>query len=46
MVTTYHGKLDGEIIKGTMESEGRNGQNRSPDFEAERKSATDEKPKS
>ena len=37
MVTTYHGKLDGDTIKGTIESEGRNGQTRSRDFEAKRK---------
>lgn len=46
MVTTYHGKIEGETIKGTIESEGRNGQTRSRDFEAKRKSDTEEKPKS
>lgn len=46
MVTTYHGKLDGDTIKGTIESEGRNGQTRTRDFEAKRKSATEDKPKS
>ena len=44
MVTTYHGKLEGDTIKGTIESEGRNGQTRSRDFEAKRKSDSD-KPK-
>lgn len=37
MVTTYKGKLEGDVIKGTIESEGRNGQTRSRDFEAKRK---------
>ena len=37
MVSTYHGKVDGDSIKGTVESEGRNGQTRSRDFEAKRK---------
>jgi hypothetical protein len=45
MVTTYHAKLEGDTLKGTIESEGRNGQSRSRDFEAKRKSATDDKPK-
>lgn len=46
MVSTYHGKVEGDTIKGTIESEGRNGQSRTRDFEAKRKSDTDEKPKS
>lgn len=46
MVATYHGKIEGEIIKGTIESEGRNGQTRSRDFEAKRKSDSDDKAKS
>jgi hypothetical protein len=37
MVSTYHGKVEGDTIKGTVESEGRNGQSRSRDFEAKRK---------
>jgi hypothetical protein len=46
MVSTYHGKIEGDTIKGTIESEGRNGQTRSREFEAKRKSDTEEKPKS
>ena len=34
--TTYTGKLEGDTIKGKIESEGRNGQTRSRDWEAKR----------
>lgn len=34
--TTYTGKLEGDTIKGKIESEGRNGETRSRDWEAKR----------